>query len=193
MADDPTLIPRIVFWIAMGVWGGLEVRLGVRRGGRDTGEDAGSIRWSFGATVAGLLAALISDALLPEVVAEQRHGPYLLTGAVIVLCGVCLRIWAVRTLGRFFTYQVMTTDDQVVVTNGPYRVVRHPSYTGLLVSCAGAGIATANPVSLFLVVAIPVVGLAHRIRVEEAALARALGDDYDRFSASRKRLVPWVW
>jgi protein-S-isoprenylcysteine O-methyltransferase len=193
MADDPTLVPRIVFWIAMGVWGGLEVRLAVRRGGRDTGEDAGSIRWSFGATVAGLLAALISDALLPEVVAEQRHGPYLLTGAVVVLGGVGLRIWAVRTLGRFFTYHVMTTDDQVVVTNGPYRVVRHPSYTGLLVSCVGAGIATANPVSLGLVVVIPLIGLARRIQVEEGVLERTLGDDYERFAASRKRLVPWVW
>ena len=193
MRDDPTLVPRIVFWVAMGVWGGLEVRLAVRRGGRDTGEDAGSIRWSFGATVVGLLAALVSDALLPEVIAEHRHGPYLWTGAGVVLSGIALRIWAVRTLGRFFTYQVMTTDDQVVVTNGPYRAVRHPSYTGLLISCVGAGIATANPVSLFLVVVIPVVGLTHRIRVEEAALERTLGDDYRRFTASRKRLVPWLW
>ena len=193
MADDPTLVPRIIFWVAMGGWGGLEIRLAVRRGGRDTGEDAGSIRWSFGATVAGLLGALVTDALLPEVVAEDRHAPYLLTGAGVVLSGVLLRIWAVRTLGRFFTYQVMTTDDQIVVTNGPYRFVRHPSYTGLLVSCFGAGIATANPLSLLVVIVIPLIGLARRISVEEAALERTLGDDYRRFTASRKRLVPWVW
>jgi protein-S-isoprenylcysteine O-methyltransferase Ste14 len=191
--DDPTRVPRIVFWIAMGVWGGLEVRLAVHRGGRDTGEDAGSIRWSFGATVAGLLAALISDALLPEVVAEERHGPFLWAGAGVVLAGVSLRIWAVRTLGRFFTYQVMTADDHVVVSNGPYRLLRHPSYTGLLLSCAGAGIATANPVSFLLVAVIPLVGLVVRIRVEESVLATRLGDDYRRFTASRKRLVPWVW
>jgi protein-S-isoprenylcysteine O-methyltransferase Ste14 len=193
MADDPTRVARIVFWVAMGVWGGLELRLGLRRGGRDTGEDAGSIRWSFGATVAGLLAALVTDAVLPEVIAEERHAPYLWSGAGVVLAGVALRIWSVRTLGRFFTYQVMTTDDQVVVTGGPYRLLRHPSYSGLLVSCIGAGVATANPVSLLVVIVIPLVGLVRRIGVEESALATRLGDDYRRFTASRKRLVPWVW
>lgn len=103
MTDDPTRVPRILFWVAMAVWGGLEVRLAVARGGRDTGEDAGSIRWSLGATVAGLLAALATDAVLPEIVPDDRHGPFLLAGAGVVSSGVALRIWAVRTLGRFIT------------------------------------------------------------------------------------------
>jgi protein-S-isoprenylcysteine O-methyltransferase Ste14 len=191
--SDPTRAPRIWFWTAMAVWGVLEVRTAIRRAGTDTGEDAGSQRWSLGGTLGGLLAAVVIDEVMPEVVAESRHGPFLIAGGVLVIAGVALRIWSIRTLGRFFTYQVMTTDDQHVVSHGPYRRLRHPSYTALLVSVVGAGVATANPVSLVAAVAIALVGLMRRISVEEAALARRLGDDYRTFAASRKRLIPWVW
>lgn len=189
---DPTRGPRIFFWIAMAIWGGLEIRTAIRRSGSGD-EDAGSVRWSLGATVGGLIAAAVIDLVTPEVIAGDRHGPYLTTGGVVVLLGICLRIWSIRTLGRFFTYQVMTTSDQHVVTNGPYRWLRHPSYTALLVSCAGAGVATANPISMVAVIVIPLIGLTKRITVEEAALERSLGDDYRAFATSRKRLIPGVW
>lgn len=193
MTSDPTTAPRIVFWVAMAIWGVLEVRTAVRRPGADTDEDAGSVRWSLGGTVGGLIAAALIDLAMPEVIAESRHGPYLTAGGVLVLAGVSLRIWSIRTLGRFFTYQVMTTADQHVVTSGPYRWVRHPSYSALLIGCVGVGIATANPVSLVAAVVLPLIGLTHRINVEEAALARTLGDEYRTFASSRKRLVPGVW
>ena len=192
-ASDPTRLPRIFFWTAMAVWGVLEVRTAIRRGGTNTGEDAGSQRWSLAGTLGGLLAALVIDELMPEFVAEARHGPFLIAGGVGVAAGVALRIWSIRTLGRFFTYQVMTTADQAVIAHGPYRLLRHPSYSALLVSVLGAGVATANPVSLLAAVAIAFIGLMRRIRVEETALARRLGDDYRTFAASRKRLVPWIW
>jgi protein-S-isoprenylcysteine O-methyltransferase Ste14 len=185
--------PRIFFWTAMAIWGVLEVRTAIRRAGTDTGEDAGSQRWSLGGTLGGLLAALVIDEVMPEVVAEAQHAPFLTAGGLLVLAGVALRIWSIRTLGRFFTYQVMTTDDQPVVSHGPYRWLRHPSYSALLVSVVGAGVATANPVSLLAAVVIALVGLMRRMSVEEAALARRMGDEYRTFAASRKRLIPGVW
>ncbi len=102
-------------------------------------------------------------------------------------------MWSIRTLGRFFTYQVMTTAEQHVVSGGPYRFVRHPSYTALLVSCVGAAISTANPFSLIAAIVIPLIGLTRRIHVEETALLHALGEEYRAFSVLRKRLVPWIW
>jgi protein-S-isoprenylcysteine O-methyltransferase len=190
---DPTVGPRIFFWVAMGIWGGLEIRTAVRRGGTNTGEDAGSQRWSLGGTVGGLLAALFIDGVMPELVPYREHAPFLIAGGVLVAGGVALRIWSIRTLGRFFTYQVMTTNDQYVVTGGPYRVVRHPSYSALMICCLGAGIATAHPLAVAAVIVIPFVGLARRISVEEEALRQRLGDEYRSFCAGRKRLVPGVW
>ena len=191
--DEPASVARVFFWVAMGIWGGLEVRTAIVRAGVDTGEDAGSQRWSLGGTLGGLAAALALDTVLPEVVPAAHHGPFLLAGGALVLTGVAVRIWSIRTLGRFFTYQVMTTDDQRVITSGPYRAVRHPSYAALLISCLGAGIATAHPLALVAAVVVPFIGLARRIRVEEAALARRLGDEYETFCATRKRLIPLVW
>jgi len=118
---------------------------------------------------------------------------YIAVGVALVALGVLLRQWAVRTLGRFFTFQLTVQTDQRVVDGGPYRVVRHPSYSGLLLSGLGTAIALGNWLSLALLTIPYVIALAHRIQVEEALLRQGLGNDYDRYAASRKRLVPGVW
>lgn len=123
---------------------------------------------------------------------QGAQAPFLAVGATLVTGGVLLRLWAISTLGRFFTYQLAIAPDQRVVTEGPYRWVRHPSYTGLLVSCLGAGV-SGNVASLVAVLAMSTYGLARRIRVEEQALLDALGEPYRRFLATRKRLVPGIW
>lgn len=62
-------------------------------------------------------------------------------GSALVLGGTIFRQWAIRTLGRYFTRQVLVSADQTVVENGPYRWVRHPSYTGATLQAAGVGFA----------------------------------------------------
>jgi protein-S-isoprenylcysteine O-methyltransferase Ste14 len=69
-------------------------------------------------------------------------------GLVIMVGGVLLRGWSFKTLGEYFTFNVMVSSDQPVVTSGPYRLLRHPSYTGLLMFSAGIGVASANWVGL---------------------------------------------
>src|SRR6202043_1221299 len=95
-------------------------------------------------------------------------------GLAIIWAGVGLRWWSFRTLGRYFTIDVMTSADQPVITTGPYRIVRHPSYAGLLLIFAGIGIMSANWLSLAAMILLPLVGLLNRIRVEEAALMATL-------------------
>jgi protein-S-isoprenylcysteine O-methyltransferase Ste14 len=107
--------------------------------------------------------------------------------------GVGLRQWAVWTLGRFFTVEVRVAPDQTVVDDGPYRWVRHPSYTGLLLSLVGLGLALGNWLSVLALAIVPSVGLVIRIRVEERELLVALGDPYREYAARHRRLVPGVW
>ena len=57
----------------------------------------------------------------------------------ILVAGLVLRGWSFKTLGEYFTFTVMVSSDQPVITAGPYRLLRHPSYTGILLACAGAG------------------------------------------------------
>ena len=71
--------------------------------------------------------------------------------------------------------------------------MRHPSYTGLLLICAGIGLALGNGASLACVIVIPLAGLVARIRTEERVLLHELGDSYRRFTLGRARLIPGLW
>ena len=114
-------------------------------------------------------------------------------GLVLLLAGIILRGWAFKTLGKYFTFTVMVSADQPVISAGPYRLLRHPSYTGLLLGCAGVGLASANWVALAGLTLLPLALLLWRIQVEENALLATLGEPYRRYAAQHKRLVPLVW
>ena len=107
--------------------------------------------------------------------------------------GIGLRAWSIVTLGRFFQYRIKVQPGHRVVTGGPYRYVRHPSYTGIAMVLAGIALASGDVWSLLAVTALGGAGLAVRIRAEERQLTQALGAEYERFAAGRKRLVPGVW
>jgi protein-S-isoprenylcysteine O-methyltransferase len=106
--------------------------------------------------------------------------------------GLAFRWWAVVTLGRFFTVDVATHADHVLIDTGPFRLVRHPSYTGLLLAFFAFGLSLGNAASLVVLMAPIVVALAYRMRIEEAALRQALGAAYDAYCARTKRLIPGV-
>ncbi len=109
---------------------------------------------------------------------------------VLMLSGVAVRWWAVITLGKFFTVDVATHADHKLVDTGPFRFVRHPSYTGLLAAFLGFGVSLGNTVSLAVLMVPILVAFAYRMRVEEAALRRVLGAAYDAYCARTKRLLP---
>lgn len=144
--------------------------------------------WLF-TSIAGFLVAFHATGL-------AMPGPgrvYVGIGVVLMWLGIGLRQWSVRTLGRFFTFQLTVRTDQRVVEAGPYRVVRHPSYSGLLLTSLGAGIALGNWAALALLTIPYTVALTRRIGIEETMLREGLGEDYERFASKRKRLIPGVW
>jgi protein-S-isoprenylcysteine O-methyltransferase Ste14 len=114
-------------------------------------------------------------------------------GVAVMWLGLALRVWAVATLGRAFRTTVEVDPGQAVVTTGPYRWVRHPSYTGLLLLVAGFGLASGGWLTFAACLALPLPAIAWRIHVEEAELVRVLGEPYRRYRATTARLVPRVW
>jgi len=114
-------------------------------------------------------------------------------GLALMVAGIGLRAWSIVTLGRFFQYRIKVQPGHRVVTAGPYRYVRHPSYTGIAMVLAGIALASGDVWSLLAVAVLGGAGLAVRIRAEERQLTQALGAEYERFAAGRKRLVPGVW
>jgi protein-S-isoprenylcysteine O-methyltransferase len=114
-------------------------------------------------------------------------------GVAIFVFGIALRWYSIATLGRFFTVDVAIAPDQTVIQKGPYRFLRHPSYTGALLAFLGLGLCFANPISLVLFVVPPTLAFLLRIQVEEEALQAGLGDAYSRYIRQTKRLIPFVY
>jgi protein-S-isoprenylcysteine O-methyltransferase Ste14 len=141
---------------------------------------------------AGVLMLPLGRAVAPAAVIGGGVFSFAL-GVVLGWLGLLLRWWSFVSLGRYFTVVVETSADQPVVERGPYRVLRHPSYTGLLLAFAGAGLMVGNWLGAAGAFLFVLSALVHRLRFEERALTAVLGDRYRAFAASRARLVPYVW
>jgi protein-S-isoprenylcysteine O-methyltransferase Ste14 len=142
--------------------------------------------------VGGLLGGLAAASLAPGDLGQLRW-PMFVLGLVFMAVGIFLRQWSIFTLGRFFTAEVRVQERQHVIDKGPYRWVRHPSYSGLIIFFVGFGLALTNAISLLVLAVLPTVGLVLRIHFEERALMVGLGESYRKYAATRKRLLPGVW
>jgi protein-S-isoprenylcysteine O-methyltransferase Ste14 len=114
-------------------------------------------------------------------------------GIALIVAGMIIRATAILTLRRFFTVRVTIQESHELIDRGLYKIIRHPSYTGALVSFVGLGFAFGNWLSLALVLAGAFIGLGYRIRVEEAALTDHFGERYRAYSARTKRLIPGIY
>jgi protein-S-isoprenylcysteine O-methyltransferase Ste14 len=112
---------------------------------------------------------------------------------IIFAVALALRWTAVMTLGKSFSANVAIRTTQSLHKTGLYSLVRHPSYTGLILILFAEALRTRNWVG-FAVVLIPTTAaLLYRIHVEEAALSSAFGEEYAAYSGTTKRLIPGVY
>ena len=110
-----------------------------------------------------------------------------------MVIGTAFRWYSVRVLGMYFTFDVAIQAGQVLVEVGPYRYLRHPSYTGALLSLLGFGLALGNWAGLAVALSCLGLAYAYRIPVEEAALVSALGATYKQYQKRTWRLVPFLF
>ncbi len=190
--EELSHLARIVFFVSVGAFsaGELLQALHVRRGGTRVSVRAEVVfRAMF---FSGILLWPIGRAVVPSAVIGGGVSLFAL-GVAIGWLGLLLRWWSFVSLGQYFTVVVKTNEDQPVVERGPYRVLRHPSCTGLLLAFAGGGLMLGNWVSTTGAVGLVLIALVYRLRIEERALSAALGNRYREFAAGRARLIPYVW
>jgi protein-S-isoprenylcysteine O-methyltransferase Ste14 len=161
--------------------------------GADRSEDRGTKPIVVAAMAGSFVAGVVISRRLTGLALPGSGWAWLALGAAVAWLGIGIRVWAIATLGRFFRRDVTIVPDQQVITTGPYRFVRHPAYLGNLLVVAGVGLMLGNALGLAVMVVLAFLGHIPRIRVEEAALERELGEPYRRFAAGRARLVPSVW
>lgn len=185
---------KAILYAVIGAWALLEWRIRIRSRFDRQGARTDPSMFAVIVFISGGLAGGF-------VVAAHVHGaamgaarrPLFGVGLALMCAGIALRQWAISVLGRYFTVDVRVREGQVVVDRGPYRWVRHPSYTGLVLIFVGLGLALGNWAALVVVTVLPVIGLVIRIRYEERVLLAGLGEPYRRYAANRRRLFPGVW
>ena len=141
-----------------------------------------------------LLALLLAPLL--NLIPRGRLGHPSLTGwagIVIMVGGIALRWWANQTLGAYYTRTLRITQGQRIVQDGPYRVIRHPGYLGIMLMWGGAALATVNWITALIVVVGGVAVFSYRIRSEEAMMAEAFGERYTAYEDRTWRLVPFIF
>ena len=127
--------------------------------------------------------------------ADMHIGELWLRPASVALlaAGLAVRITAILTLGKWFTANVATHAAQTIHRRGLYRVVRHPSYLGMEIIFLAIGLHTNDWACLAAAFIPPTLAVVYRIRVEEAVLLSAFGEEYADYMRTTKRLIPGVY
>ncbi len=163
-----------------------------KRSGKSAADaDQGSLGLIWAVIVASACLAFVLAHTLPQLEFAQANAATV--GVVIFSAGIALRWYAIVYLGRFFTVNVAIASDHRLIDSGPYRLLRHPSYSGALLAFCGLGICLRNWAALAVLVVPVLVVFLRRMRIEEDALLAAFGERYRDYMRRTWRLIPFIY
>ena len=191
------LTAAILFIVACLIWNAPEV-IGTfwqtaRVSRRDAAvRDRGSMGILIGLQWIGLALNFALGALEPGAAIPWQRPTLFLLGVGTILLGIAVRWYAIGTLREYFTRDVAVSAHQRVVCHGPYRYVRHPAYSGTLLTMAGVGLAMTNWLSMSALLLCVIPGHLYPVSVEEQALVQTIGQPYREYMRHTRRFIPWV-
>lgn len=114
-----------------------------------------------------------------------------LLGFILFLVGIAYRLWAIKTLGKYYSHIVREVAGHQIIETGPYRHIRHPAYAGMILANLGIVIFFFNSITLILFSLILIPAIILRIIIEEKTLFKM--DHYIDYAHNRARLIPGIW
>ena len=184
------LVASLLIWRAMEAIVDIRTRNRLRAGARR--QDKGSRVVLISVLTLGILVGTLLAFMVPATAITNARPFLFWLGILLIYVGIALRFYAIHVLGVFFTTAVAFAPGQTVIETGPYRLIRHPSYTGFLITLLGYGLCLTNWLSLLVIMACALIGFSYRIRVEEQVLQEQLGQRYQEYMRRTKRLIPFV-
>ena len=186
---------EVAFYVVFVLFVAMElvVRLRILVNREDSREGRASFALLYVAVATGIVGPFVIAANVRGAAIAFARWPIFVLGVAVMASGLVIRAWAIVLLGRFFTNDVRVHPGQTVIDTGPYRWVRHPSYTGLILILIGSRLALGNWAALAVALVLPTAALVNFIGVEERVLLNGLGEAYRRFAASRARLLLGAW
>jgi len=112
-------------------------------------------------------------------------------GALTAVAGTALALWARFTLGRNWSARVAIKEDHELISTGPYRFIRHPIYTAIIMLILAVALTNRAPLVL-AGLALMIVSCWIKLRGEEEMMSEAFPEEYPAYMARTKRLVPWL-
>ena len=185
----------IVFW-AVFLWAFTPefriVNAAMKESKKEDSKDAGSVKVIMAVMQLAFFAAFplawVRGTMMP---AESRL--FVFYGGVgLVFLGSVLRRICWKALGEYFTGDVRAREGQPVIQSGPYKWVRHPSYTAGMLMNLGIGFALTNWLSVGILLIATAAAYGYRVHVEERALVAELGAPYADYMRSHKRFIPFI-
>ena len=178
----------LALWILSEIVGGTLIPY-IRRGGTVLNrKDRGSGFFIFFIIFLSIITAIIfasaNIAMLPNW--------FFYLGIIIIILGIIFRQWSIAVLGRCFSGTVGTQKGQKVVEKGPYKYIRHPSYTGALLILIGIGLALQSWGAVITLALLFSLAYGYRIHIEENVLISELGNTYIEYKKRTKRLIPYI-
>jgi protein-S-isoprenylcysteine O-methyltransferase Ste14 len=153
-------------------------------------KDRGSLIFMWTAICAGLTFGFINARYTSWNMADYFIAA---VGIIMIIAGFAIRWTAIIQLKRAFTVDVAINSAHELKTNGLYKIIRHPSYLGLLLIMTGEAISMASLIS-FAVVFLPVcIAVIYRIHVEEQLLKEAFGEKYSIYKLNTKIIIPFIY
>ena len=185
----------LVFWCACAAWIMPEIIAWRIKRSTDFSKirDQGSLNLIVVLWWVGIAMDSLVSLLLPNGAIMWKRNSVFFAGIFLMLLGVALRWYSAAILGKYFTFDVAIQGGQTLIEAGPYRYIRHPSYSGALLSLLGFGLALGNWAGLAVALSCLGFAYAYRIPIEEAALTSALGDNYKQYMKRTKRLLPYLF
>jgi protein-S-isoprenylcysteine O-methyltransferase Ste14 len=190
----PTTTAASIFFVVYALWLLSELVIGgiiprSRRHGTPIRYEDRSSRLLISLSM--FLSLMIALFFAASGIASLPSGAFYL-GIGLMIAGILVRQWSIAVLGRYFSRTVGVQEGQAVVDRGPYRLVRHPAYTGSLLTMVGLGFVLQSWGAVLVLIAFFGVAFGYRIHVEEAVLTSKLGDEYVAYAKKTKRLIPYV-
>ena len=126
---------------------------------------------------------------------EITRLPYLIfyIGIGFVIIGILVREYSFYTLGSFFSFEIKVFEGHKLIDKGPYKFIRHPAYSGLVLSIIGISLCVRSLIAVLIVMIMCFIAVGLRIKFEENLLFIKFGQDFVNYKKKTKKVIPFIY
>jgi protein-S-isoprenylcysteine O-methyltransferase len=143
--------------------------------------------------IIGIIIGLNMPVVAPQFNFQSYFKIFFFLGLTFIWIGIIFRFWAIQTLGKYFSTRLIIQGGHELITSGPYKYLRHPSYTGAMITFIGFGLGIGNWLSVAVIFTISLIIYIRRIKIEELMLQKQFGKAYDSYKKKTWAIIPFLW